>query len=125
MRSLKRVDSRTNPHPQNFNLIALKEAQAVERLTRITILLAKVTILFLPVSILTAYFSIQQITQGYTKATYWTAFAVLMTLSFVFLAAFGKLSGTVEGRPVYRSMSGMFRDRFLRSRSKGKGTGGG
>ncbi|PIG83512.1 ankyrin repeat-containing protein [Aspergillus arachidicola] len=41
----------------NFNLIALKDSQAVEKLTRITILLAKVTILFLPVSLMTAYFS--------------------------------------------------------------------
>ncbi|KAJ5549581.1 hypothetical protein N7513_006815 [Penicillium frequentans] len=41
----------------NFNLIALKDSQAVEKLTRITILLAKATMLFLPVSLMTAYFS--------------------------------------------------------------------
>ncbi|SLM37579.1 hypothetical protein LPUS_07476 [Lasallia pustulata] len=116
----------------NFNLIALKESQAVERLTRITILLAKVTILFLPVSLLTAYFSVSSITQGYTKVTYWVAFAIIMTVSFLFLAAFGKLSGTVEGKPIYRSLSQIFYDRFLlaplgaarRKGSKG-GSGGG
>ncbi|MCJ1305133.1 hypothetical protein MMC08_007947 [Hypocenomyce scalaris] len=91
----------------NFNLVALKESQAVERLTRITILLAKVTILFLPVSLMTSYFSVSiSDLQGiYTAKTYWTAFAIIMALSFIFLAVFGKLSGTVEGRPIYRSLS--------------------
>lgn len=30
-----------------------------------------------------------------------------MAVSLMFLAAFGKLSGTVEGRPIYRSLSQM------------------
>lgn len=91
----------------NFNLITLKESQAVERLTRITILLAKVTILFMPVSLMTGYFSTQiEDLQGiYTAKTYWICFAVIMTLSFLVLVSFGYYSGTVEGKPVYRSLT--------------------
>ncbi|KAL1954246.1 hypothetical protein VTO42DRAFT_1479 [Malbranchea cinnamomea] len=94
-----------------FNLIAVKDSQVVERLTRITILLAKVTILFLPVSLMTAYFSTEiQELQNYTARTYWIAFAVIMFLSIVLLVLFGWLSGTVEGRPIYRSIAGAFYD---------------
>jgi heme/copper-type cytochrome/quinol oxidase subunit 2 len=57
---------------QNLNLVALKESQAVEKLTRTTILLAKVTILFLPVSLMTGYFSMQltEIEKLYNLKTY-------------------------------------------------------
>ena len=88
-------------------MITMKQSQAVERLTRITILLAKVTILFMPVSLMTGYFSTQiQDVQGiYTAKTYWICFAVIMALSFVFLLVFGVLSGTLEGKPIYRSLT--------------------
>ncbi|KAK4695245.1 hypothetical protein P7C71_g2470, partial [Lecanoromycetidae sp. Uapishka_2] len=91
----------------NFNLITLKESQAVERLTRITILLAKVTILFMPVSLMTAYFSTQltDLANIYTIKTYWICFGVIMALSFVFLLIFGALSGTLEGKPIYKSFT--------------------
>ncbi|CAF9940867.1 MAG: hypothetical protein ALECFALPRED_008890, partial [Alectoria fallacina] len=91
----------------NFNLITLKESQAVERLTRITILLAKVTILFMPVSLMTAYFSTQlsDLTNLYTIKTYWICFAVIMSLSLVGLVFFGLASGTLEGKPIYRSLT--------------------
>ncbi|MCJ1389178.1 hypothetical protein MMC18_002033 [Xylographa bjoerkii] len=82
----------------NFNLIAIKESSAVESLTRITILLAKVTILFLPVSLMTAYFSVQ----------------------IADLTVFGKLSGTQEAKPIYQSLSRVFFNKskaFFRSRS--------
>ncbi len=85
----------------------MKESQAVERLTRITILLAKVTILFMPVSIMTGYFSTQlsDLANKYTVETYWICFGVIMALSFVFLALFGLVSGTVEGKPIYRTLT--------------------
>ncbi|MCJ1399472.1 hypothetical protein MMC11_002674 [Xylographa trunciseda] len=100
----------------NFNLIAIKESSAVESLTRITILLAKVTILFLPVSLMTGYFSVQidDLAGRYTVVTYWTTFAVIMTLSFCFLLVFGKLSGTQEAKPIYQSLSRVF---FNKSRA--------
>ena len=101
---------------QNFNLITLKQSAAVERLTRITILLAKVTILFMPVSLMTAYFSVEidDLEGLYTAATYWISFAVIITLSFVFLLVFGYVSGTVEGKPIYRSFTQIF---FEKSRN--------
>lgn len=82
----------------------------MERLTRITILLAKITILFMPVSLMTAYFSVQidDIQGKYTITTYWVAFAVIMALSFIFLLVFGKLSGTVEGEAIYQSFTQIF-----------------
>ena len=88
-------------------MITLKESQAVERLTRITILLAKVTILFMPVSLMTAYFSTQlsDLANIYSIKTYWICFAVIMSLSFVGLALFGVASGTLEGKPIYRSFT--------------------
>lgn len=94
----------------------MKDSQAVERLTRITILLAKVTILFLPVSLMTAYFSTEvDELQQYTAKTYWVAFTVVMFLSFILLFLFGWLSGTVEGRPIYRSIGQTFYDSSLRA----------
>lgn len=78
----------------------------MEKLTRITILLAKATILFLPVSLMTGYFSVQIVDlQGvYTVTTYWLCFLVISFLSIVFLVIFGVASGTVEGRTVYKSL---------------------
>ncbi|GIK04445.1 hypothetical protein Aspvir_008528 [Aspergillus viridinutans] len=94
----------------NFNLIALKDSQAVEKLTRITILLAKITILFLPVSLMTAYFSteLSGVKGVYTQTEYWISFAVIMVLSLLVLVLFGYASGTIEGRPIYQSLSRTF-----------------
>ncbi|KAJ9615501.1 hypothetical protein H2200_001576 [Cladophialophora chaetospira] len=91
----------------NFNLVALKESQAVEKLTRTTILLAKATILFLPVSLMTAYFSIQlkEIEEKYTLTTYWICFLVVAILSILFLVVFGSITHTLEGKTIYRSVT--------------------
>jgi hypothetical protein len=107
--------------PQNFNLIALKDSQAVEKLTRITILLAKATILFLPVSLMSAYFSteLKGVKGGYTKTDYWASFAVIFVVSILLLTVFGYASDTVEGRTIYRSMAKTF---FRTTRRKMMGT---
>jgi hypothetical protein len=96
-------------------LIALKDSQAVEKLTRITILLAKVTILFLPVSLMTGYFSteLEGVKGVYTQVEYWVSFAVIMVLSIILLSLFGYVSDTVEGKTIYRSM---FRTFFRKSK---------
>ncbi|KKK24604.1 hypothetical protein P175DRAFT_0432568 [Aspergillus ochraceoroseus IBT 24754] len=101
----------------NFNLIALKDSQAVEKLTRITILLAKITIVFLPVSLMTAYFSTELagVKGVYTEAQYWVSFAVIMFVSILLLALFGYVSDTMEGKTIYRSM---FRTFFRNSKSQ-------
>lgn len=77
----------------------------MERLTRITILLAKVTILFLPVSLMSAYFAIPLANIQYTASAYWIAFAVIFSLSFLGLVIFGQLSGTQESKPIYTSLT--------------------
>lgn len=94
----------------------------MEKLTRITILLAKVTILFLPVSLLTAYFSTQvpDLQPTFTARSYWISFAVITGLSITLLTIFGYASDTIEGRTIYRSLSRTF---FISSKSK-KGIGG-
>ncbi|KAJ5682395.1 hypothetical protein N7462_005560 [Penicillium macrosclerotiorum] len=101
----------------NFNLIALKDSQAVEKLTRITILLAKATMLFLPVSLMTAYFSteLQGVKGGYTKLDYWASFAVIFVVTLAVLTIFGFASDTVEGKTIYRSLIKTF---FQRSRQR-------
>ncbi|KAI1627359.1 hypothetical protein EDD37DRAFT_259469 [Exophiala viscosa] len=99
----------------NFNLVTLKESQAVERLTRTTILLAKATILFLPVSLMTAYFSIQLPNSHYSLnslKTYWLCFMVVAILSIGFLFMFGITTHTVEGKTIYRSFTRMVLDFF-------------
>ena len=84
----------------------------MEKLTRITILLAKATILFLPVSLMTGYFSVQipDLENVYTAKTYWLSFLVIAVLSIVFLVIFGYASDTVEGRTVYKSLWRTFVD---------------
>ncbi|EYE95407.1 uncharacterized protein EURHEDRAFT_412225 [Aspergillus ruber CBS 135680] len=109
----------------NFNLIALKDSQAVERLTRVTVLLAKVTILFLPVSLMTGYFSTElvEVKGVYTINQYWVSFGVIVFLSFVLLVVFGVASDTVEGKTIYASLFRTF-FRFSRHRMSRPGREG-
>ncbi|KAI9814673.1 MAG: hypothetical protein M1826_002180 [Phylliscum demangeonii] len=81
----------------NFNLIALKDSQAVEHLTRVTV---KLTILFLPVSLMTSYFSTQLQDVHYTLRTYWSAFGVIVGLSLFLLVVFSLVSGMMDSKIV-------------------------
>lgn len=76
-----------------FNINAQKDSEATARLTRSATLLAKLSVLFLPVSLMTSYFSVQisDLTGVYTSKDYWSAFAVLMSISFLFVFFFGRL----------------------------------
>ncbi|KAK8193211.1 uncharacterized protein BKA78DRAFT_294601 [Phyllosticta capitalensis] len=89
----------------NFNLIAIKESLSVERLTRVTLLLAKATLLFMPVSLMAAYFSCQFDGVVFTPREFWVAFAVVLAVSIVALVAFSFVSGTLEGKMFVRSAS--------------------
>ncbi|EEH37147.2 hypothetical protein PAAG_07703 [Paracoccidioides lutzii Pb01] len=93
-----------------FNLIAVKDSQAVERLTRTTILIAKATVLFLPVTLMTGYFStqIKELEGVYTVKQYWVSFAVLLALSAIVLAVYGWATDTVEGKTIYVSFAKSF-----------------
>lgn len=68
----------------------------------------------MPVSLMTAYFSVQVkgLEDAYSATTYWACFGVIMGLSLIFLIVFGKVSGTLEGSPIYRSMTTVFLDFF-------------
>jgi hypothetical protein len=55
--------------------------------------LAKLSVLFLPISFLTSYFSTQinDLQDTFTAKNYWTAFAIIMSLSFLALFFFSRL----------------------------------
>ena len=88
----------------NFSLIAIKESLDVEKLTRVTLLLTKATILFLPVSLMSAYFSIGLRSTGYTVTEYWTSFATILFCSFIALFVFGVSSGSVQTAVFFEGM---------------------
>jgi Mg2+ and Co2+ transporter CorA len=76
-----------------FNINTQKDSEATARLTRSATLLAKLSVLFLPVSLMTGYFSVQidDIQGVYTIKEYWIVFAVIMSISFVGLFFFSRL----------------------------------
>jgi Mg2+ and Co2+ transporter CorA len=88
----------------NFNLIAMKESIDMERLTRVTLLITKATILFLPVSLMSAYFSAQLSNVEYTVQDYWVSFAVILFASWIALFVFGVFSGSVQTMEVLRAL---------------------
>ncbi|KAI8957465.1 hypothetical protein F5Y11DRAFT_339650 [Daldinia sp. FL1419] len=76
-----------------FNLTQQKDSQATARLTRSATLLAKLSVFFLPISFMTSYFSVQieDLYVYWTGKMYWTAFAVIASVSFVSLFFFSRL----------------------------------
>ena len=88
----------------NFQLIAIRESSDVEKLTRITLLLTKFTILFLPISFLTSYFSVPLEGLNYGVREYWIAFAVELGASWVALFVFGVVSGSVQTFSVVKAV---------------------
>jgi hypothetical protein len=86
-------------------MIAIKESLSVERLTQVTLLLAKVTLMFMPVSLLTAYFSCQFGDYQFSYKAYWKWFAGVMVASILALATFSLISGTSEGKIITKPMS--------------------
>ncbi|KAN0117443.1 hypothetical protein V8E51_003420 [Hyaloscypha variabilis] len=76
-----------------FNINAQKDSEATARLTRAATLLAKLSVLFLPVNFLTSYFSTQinDLQDTFTASNYWHAFAIIMSLSFLALFFFSRL----------------------------------
>ena len=84
----------------NFNLIAIKESFSVERLTWVTLFLAKITILFTPVTLMTGYFSIQFKNTEFEIGGYWWTFAIVFGISLGLLFLFSFFSGTFEGKKI-------------------------
>ena len=56
---------------------------------------------------MSAYFAIPIVGVGdqYTLTDFWASFAVVFGVSFIALVAFGQLSGTQEGGPIYKSLT--------------------
>jgi len=97
------LDQKESLVMMNFNLIAIKESFSVERLTWVTLLLAKITILFTPVTLMTGYFSIQFKGLEFEVGSYWRAFGWTFGLSAALLVLFSWVSGTFEGKIITRS----------------------
>jgi len=76
----------------------------MERLTRVTLLLTKATILFLPVSLMSAYFSVDLANVQYTLHEYWISFAVIFFLSWIALFVFGVFSGSVQTAAFFQTL---------------------
>lgn len=70
-----------------------KDSQLTAKLNRSATLLAKLSVLFLPVSLMSGYFGveIEDLNQHWKGTDYWYAFAVVMSLSFLSLFFFGRL----------------------------------
>lgn len=105
----------------NFNLIAIKESYSVERLTRITLLLAKVTMLFMPVSLMTGYFSSQLTDAVFTVRSYWTWFAIVLSTSIFSLVVFDLLSASEEGKMDFKSYGTKVKEFAMRFLTRGRG----
>lgn len=81
----------------------------MERLTRTTILLAKVTIVFLPISLATSYFSMQvPALQQTSLRTYWLTFLVVGLVTVALLISFEGLGAHYSGRLAYKGFTRMF-----------------
>ncbi|PVH99915.1 hypothetical protein DM02DRAFT_593646 [Periconia macrospinosa] len=99
------IDQKDSLVMMNFNLIAIKESFSVERLTRVTLLLAKVTIVFMPVTLMTGYFGCDFKNLEFTHSSYWWSFAGVLTVSLLFTFIFSVMSGTFEGKIMTRTWS--------------------
>jgi integral membrane sensor domain MASE1 len=83
-------------------------------LTRITLLLAKVTIVFMPVSLMTAYFSTQLQDVKFTLHGYWLWFGIILGTSVAAVAIFSVIGGIRERKNIDKSLA---RSAFDMSRS--------
>jgi hypothetical protein len=102
-------------------LIAIKESFSVERLTRVTLLLGQITILFMPITLMTGYFSVQFRGVEFSVKSYWWAFGLVFGVSLVLVFLFSLFSGTLSGKIVTRPWSRIMYDiskRWLMHRRK-------
>jgi hypothetical protein len=107
------LDQKESLVMMNFNLIAIKEAFSVERLTEVTLLLAKITIMFMPVSLLSAYFGGEFVDAEFTVASYWKWFSGIFVASGVALVVFSAVSGTSKSKVLYKPVGTKIREKFI------------
>ncbi|KAI9676963.1 MAG: hypothetical protein M1817_006802 [Caeruleum heppii] len=106
------LDEKESMVLMTVNMVNMKESQAVERLTRTTILLTMLTLVFLPVSLLTAYFSTQidELRGKLTLRAYWVSFGVIVGSSCFVLALFAQSTGTVTAGMINGFFIGLLGD---------------
>jgi hypothetical protein len=97
-----------------FNLIALRETESVERLTRVAILLTKFAFVFVPMSLITGYFSMQlSDLQGvYTQKDFWGTTGVILALTIIVLLVIGRATDTLESLMIWKGVKGFWPDCF-------------
>ncbi|KAK6518962.1 hypothetical protein TWF281_003652 [Arthrobotrys megalospora] len=81
-----------------YNRLNFRETRAVEKLALLSVTLAKVTIIFLPLSLIMAYFSmdVEGITGQSTKKDFWVSAGVALFLTLCFLLLINRLSKALE-----------------------------
>lgn len=78
-------------------------------MTGVALLISKVTVLFLPVSFMSAYFSTSLKDTEYTVSTYWITFTIVFSLSCIVLVLFGLVSGTMESKYYIQPVKNLFK----------------
>lgn len=118
------LDEKTELVSMTFNLIAMHESQAVERLTRVAIFLTKFTFLFLPLSLITGYFSMQltDLEGRYNSKHFWGASGVFVAVMIIILYVVGRGTDTMETGMMWSSIKKVFFP-FLVKNKKDKGKG--
>ncbi|KAK6337396.1 hypothetical protein TWF730_002797 [Orbilia blumenaviensis] len=83
-----------------YNRLNFRETKAVEKLSLLSVALAKVTMVFLPISIVMGYFGMEEvagISGMYNAKNFWTAASTAFGLTLVFLWFIGGFGGNFEG----------------------------
>jgi len=93
-----------------FNLIALRESESVERLNRVAILLTKFAFLFVPLTLITGYFSMQlkDLEGVYTQRDFWGASGVFVFITILVLYTIGKTTDTMEGTRMWEGFKAVW-----------------
>lgn len=104
-----------------FNLISLKQSTTVELLTRVTIWFAGFTFVFLPLTLVTGYFSMQlsDIDGKYTERTFWGSGGVAVAITLMVLYTVGKSTDTMEFGALWRGVRKVWFSWLQHHRRKG------
>lgn len=105
-----------------FNLISLREASSAERLTRVAILLTKFAFVFVPLTLVTGYFSMQlkDMNGVYTQKTFWATSCILVFITVVVLFVIGKFTDTLETVGLWKWIRNILFKLFGKRRVKNK-----
>ena len=76
--------------------------------------------LFLPVSLMTGYFSVQisDIEHLYSLTTYWVCFLVVVLISIIGLVVFSITTEKIGGKTTYKSLTRTFSEKLQKNKTK-------